>query len=227
MPATVKPGVWPGLLGIWKRALEPPAMKLTRVLSSMMPVTLASPCHWSVSSWIGVYGRRRVLDADAVVQELADGEIVDRAGAAAILKGRLHPVVRAARDRGLGAGIGRARLERDVDDAGRAEAVLRRQRAGDQRQLWANRGVRALAEQRQAFGQLHAVEPVLQVAVVAADMDLAEAVLHHAGRAQQHLVERRILALRDGLDGGAAEVVARWRRGWAGSSCAPRRAGWP
>jgi hypothetical protein len=52
-PATVKPGVWKGLFGIWKRALEPPAMKLTRVCSSMMPVILARPCHWSVSSWIG------------------------------------------------------------------------------------------------------------------------------------------------------------------------------
>ena len=28
-------------------------MKLSRVLSSTMPVILASPFHWSVSSWIG------------------------------------------------------------------------------------------------------------------------------------------------------------------------------
>ena len=57
--------------------------------------------------------------------------------------------------------------------------------------------------------QLHAVEPVLHVAVVAAHMDLAEAVLHHAGRAQQHLVQRRVLALRDVLDGALAEIVGR------------------
>ena len=108
-------------------------MKLTRVCSSMMPVTLASPCHWSVSSWIGVKPTRRVLDADAVVQELAGGEVVDLAGAAAIGEGRLQPVARAAVMDDLGAGIGGARLQRDVDDAGRAEAVLRRQGAGDQR----------------------------------------------------------------------------------------------
>ena len=57
--------------------------------------------------------------------------------------------------------------------------------------------------------QLHAVEPVLHVAVVAAHVDLAETVLHHAGRAQQHLVEGRILALRDVLDDALAEVVDR------------------
>ena len=53
MPLTVKFGVWNGTLGIWKAPLAPPAMKERRVCSSMMVVTLASPAHWSVSSWIG------------------------------------------------------------------------------------------------------------------------------------------------------------------------------
>ena len=30
-------------------------MKESRVFSSTMPVTLASPYHWAVSSWIGVH----------------------------------------------------------------------------------------------------------------------------------------------------------------------------
>ena len=66
----------------------------------------------------------------------------------------------------------------------------------------------ALAEQRQALGQLHAVEPVLQVAVVAAHMELAEAVLGDARRAQQHLVERRVVARGMVSMALAGEIVA-------------------
>ena len=54
MPFTVKSGVWKGVLGIWKRELAPPPMKASRVFSSTMPVILASPYHWSVSSCSGV-----------------------------------------------------------------------------------------------------------------------------------------------------------------------------
>ncbi len=151
--------------------------------------------------------RRRILDADAVADVLADGEVVDVAAAAAILRRRLHPVVRSAHERGLGAGIGRARLDPDVDDACGTQAILRRQRAGEQRERIGEARRQDLAEERQPFRQLHAIEPVLQAAVIAAHMDLAEAVLHHAGRAQQHLVQRRVLALRRVLDGGTAEVV--------------------
>ena len=45
--------------------------------------------------------------------------------------------------------------------------------------------------------------------MVAAHMDLAEAVLHDAGRAQQYLVERGILAERRVADRRLAEIVAR------------------
>jgi hypothetical protein len=54
LPKTVKLAALKGTFGIWKQELAPPPMKLTRVCSSMMPVTLASPYHWSVSSWIGL-----------------------------------------------------------------------------------------------------------------------------------------------------------------------------
>ena len=38
-------------------------------------------------------------------------------------------------------------------------------------------------------------------------MDLAIGILRHAGRLQQGLVERRVVALRQGFDGAAAELV--------------------
>ena len=77
-------------------------------------------------------GCRRILHADAVGEVLADGEIVDGAGAAAVLQGRLHPIVGAAGDRGFAAGIGRPRLQRDVHHIGRPQAILCRQGARDQ-----------------------------------------------------------------------------------------------
>jgi hypothetical protein len=49
-----------------------------------------------------------------------------------------------------------------------------------------------VGEQRHAFGQLHTVQPVLQVAVIATHVDLAEAVLRHPRRPQQHLVQGRL-----------------------------------
>ena len=153
--------------------------------------------------------RRRILDARAAVQELAGREIVDRPGAAAIGECRLQEIARARRHGGVGAGIAGAGFQLDVDHAGLAEAVLGGQRAGDQRHLAGILGGQRIGEQRQPFGQLHAVQPVLQVAVVAAHVELAETVLRHARRAHQHLVDRRLLALRHGVDGARREIVAR------------------
>ena len=65
-----------------------------------------------------------------------------------------------------------------------------------------------LAEHRQALGQLHAVEAELHLVMVAADVDLSIRVLRHAGCLQQRGVQRRVVALRQGLNGAAAEVVA-------------------
>ena len=151
---------------------------------------------------------RRILDADVVADILADREIVEVAGAAAIFQRRLHPVVGSDHRRDLAAGIGRAGLHRDVDHTGGAQAVLGGQGAGDQRELVGKARRHDVAEQGQPLGKLHAVEPVLQAAMVAADMDLAEAVLHDAGRPQQHLVERGVLAERRVADRRLAEIVA-------------------
>jgi hypothetical protein len=74
-------------------------------------------------------------------------------------------------------------------------------------------GVDRLAEAGDALRQLHAVDAVLHVGVVVAHVDRAGAlgVLAHARQAQQHFVERRVVALAqlvdhvgvDRVDGGA------------------------
>ena len=50
--------------------------------------------------------------------------------------------------------------------------------------------IEGLAEHRNAFGQDDAVEAVLQAVMLAADMQLAEGILRHARRLQDHRIER-------------------------------------
>jgi hypothetical protein len=115
--------------------------------------------------------------------------------------------VRAAIHRHRAARVDRAGLGLDIDDAGGTEAVLRRQCPGDQRDRVGEAGLQRLAEHIDAFRQLHAVQAILQIGVVAADMQLAERILRHPGGLQQHLVQRRVVALRLVLDRRPAELV--------------------
>ena len=158
-------------------------------------------------SWMALKLAVGILDAAVVVQAIAGHEIIHRTAVAAIFEARLQPVPRSAIHRDLATGIGDAGLGLDVDDAGGLEAILGRQRAGDQRQAAGEAFFDRLAEDRQPFRQLHAVQAVLHVGVLAAQMDLTEAVLCHAGRLQQHLVQRRVLALRDVLQRLGREVI--------------------
>ena len=104
----------------------------------------------------------------------------------------------------------RAAFGRDFDHARSAVAVLCRQRAGQQLHALDDVRVERLAEAFDALGNDHAVDAVLHVAVIAADVQLAVRVLHYAGRLQQDLVERRRIAERQAFDRlGVDHVLAR------------------
>ena len=60
---------------------------------------------------------------------------------------------------------------------------------------WISSRVHLLAEAVEPFRQKHAVDAVLDVAVVAADVDFAKFLLDHPGRLQQHLLKGSVLAL--------------------------------
>ena len=93
-----------------------------------------------------------------------------------------------------------AALGLDVDDAGGAVAIFGGQGAGDQPHGFRQARIERLAEHRNAFRQDDAVQAVLQAVMLAAHMQLAEAVLGHAGRLQDHGIERGIVAARLGLN---------------------------
>ena len=89
-------------------------------------------------------------------------------------------------------------------ESDRAQAELRRQRAGDQRNGADQAGVQNAAEAGDAVRQHHAVDAELHIGVIVADVEAAagRGILRHAGRLQQHLLDRRIGALRQRVDGG-------------------------
>ena len=227
LPKTVKLAALKGTLGIWKRELAPPPMKLTACLLVDDAGDLGQPVPLIGVVVEGRERRRRIIDPKTVVDVLAGREIVDLPGPAAVGEGGLRVVARATSDRELGARIGGAGLERDVDDARCLQPVLGGQRAGEQRHPCGVARGQYVVEQRQALRQLHAVEPVLDVAHVAAHMDLPKTVLHDAGRAQQHLVQRRVLAQWRRCRWCAARSRRSWRRGSAGWNCALHRAASP
>jgi hypothetical protein len=99
----------------------------------------------------------RILDPDRIVQNFAGHVIVDLTDAAAEFGARLKPRLRTAIQSERAAGIQGAGLGLDVDDPGRAQAVLRRQRAGDQRHGIGEARLQRLAEDIDALRQLNPV----------------------------------------------------------------------
>ena len=151
----------------------------------------------------------RIFDALAAFEKAAREVIVPVSAAAAVLKTRVDRVEASAVKTDLAAGIERAVLGVHVDDARSVEAVLRRQRARDERDAIEKTRVKFLAETGDAFGDEHIVDAVLQIRVLAADVELAEGILRDAGRSQEGLVEGRVFALRLRLDLAGADGVDR------------------
>ena len=117
------------------------------------------------------------------------------ADGAAIFEARLDGAAAAAVEAdaaGIVEGIGAGG---DVDQADRAHAELGRQRAGDQRDGADQAGVQDAAEAGDAVGQHDAVDAELQVGVIVADVEEAarRGILRHAGRLQQHFLDRVLL----------------------------------
>ena len=140
--------------------------------------------------------RQRIFDAEVVAEIAARQEVAEIAGRALDHRARLEPAEAAAVDPDLAAVVQKARLGLEIDDAGGAVAVLRRQRAGDQLDRARDARIEGGAEAADAFGDDDAVEPILQVGVLVADVDHAIAVLDHARGLEQRLVEREVGAAR-------------------------------
>src|SRR5207248_5434817 len=90
--------------------------------------------------------------------------------------------------------VQQARLGLEIDDARSAVSVLRRQSAGDELDRACDPGVEGRAETADALGYDDAVQAVLKVRMLVADVDDAVAVLDDSGGLEQRLVEREVRA---------------------------------
>ena len=98
------------------------------------------------------------------------------------------------------AGLQRATLGGEIDDAGAAQAVLRRQASRDQLHRSDHARRERLPEDADAVGQDDAVQAELQTVVVAADVQLPEGVLGGVGHLQHDLVQLHVVPARGRLD---------------------------
>lgn len=170
-----------------------------------------------------VVGGRRIFEAEIAAEVASGNEILGAADRTTPLGIGRDRLVAAAIDADLAGVVEGARFGLDVDDAGGAQAVLCRQRAGDQRKIAYNAGVENLAERTDAIGQHDAIDAVLNIGVFVADMQITarRGVLTHARCLQQHSVERGILALRQGFDGLLCDLIGA-RAGWRQDGLASR-----
>ena len=157
----------------------------------------------------GVIRRGRILDSE-IAAEIAPGdEILGLSDGAAVFQRRRDGAVAAAIDTDAAAVVEGVGLGLDVEDTRGAQAILRRQRPGDQGEAADDPGIDDLSERADAVGQHDAVDAVLQVRVFVAHMQFAacRGVLRYAGNLQQRLVERGVGTLRQRLKGLLAQFV--------------------
>src|SRR6185312_7572794 len=135
---------------------------------------------------------RRILDAGVVRQVVAGEEPAPAYGIAPHRRVRVERGVAAAGDAHAAAVAEVAAvLGGDIHHGCGAQPVLRRECAVQQLHVADDARVEALAEATDGLGDDHAVDAVLQVAMVAAYVQATVRILHYARGLQQHLVDRR------------------------------------
>ena len=166
----------------------------------------------------GVEGRYGILKAEAGAEIAAGDEIFGISLDPAIFEAGRDGLTAAAVDADAAAGKRRSALGSDVDDAGRMQAILRRQRAGEQLHVADEGRLENLREAGNAIGQQNSVDPVLNVAVLVADVKIALArrILVDARKLQREVAELNGVSLRDILDVPLSEFIGTWRQSSAG-----------
>src|SRR5947209_7379580 len=121
----------------------------------------------------GIIVGRRVLDA-LLAREIAAGQkILPGTGGAAIFERRRQRRLTAAIDADAAAIVERAGARGDVDNAGGAQSILRRQRPVEQSEIADKACLDHLAETGDAGRQKDAIDAVLHVFVLVADVERA------------------------------------------------------
>lgn len=149
----------------------------------------------------------RVVDAEVIVHVGGNDKVLQLPAGSTQLQGRFQGIVAAPIERNFAAVELGARLRGDVDDARGAVAELGRQRARQDAHRLDHPGIDFLAKTVESFRQEDAVDAVLDIAVVAADVHFPKFLLDHAGRLQQHLLKGGVFALTHQLNLGRIDRI--------------------
>ena len=118
----------------------------------------------------GVVRRRRIFYSQIVLEKAPGREILRLPDRAAIFDKRRDGSVAAAIDADFAGVVEGVRPGLNVQHACRTLAKLRRQRAGQERQAADDAGVEDLPEGSDAVGEHDAVDAILNIGVLVADM---------------------------------------------------------
>ena len=140
----------------------------------------------------GIAGTGRVLHAEVVFKVAARDEVIEVAGVAMNRTAWLQSATTASIQAQITAILEGSALGLEVDHARGAIAVLRRQCAGQQIDRICDMGIEGRTEAGNAFRHDHAVEAILQVGVLVADVDRTVAVEGYAGCLDQHLSQTAV-----------------------------------
>jgi hypothetical protein len=157
----------------------------------------------------GVRTGSGVLDAESGRLERARDVEIELASAVSVLEARLEQAMAAAIKAGFAAAELVAGLGRDVHDPGVSKPEFGGESAVREADRFHEVRIDLLGEAVEALGEEDAVDPVLEVPMLAPNVDLPEGVLHHARAAQQDLLKGGVVSLRQGVDLIAADGVNR------------------
>ena len=150
----------------------------------------------------GVVAGGRIFDADGVAEVAARDKILGVTEGAAVIGALDESVVAAAIDAGAAAVVEEA-PRRDVEYAGGAQPILRRQRAGEQAHAADEVALQDRAEAGHTFGQQDAVDARLRVRILVANVVARIAgrgIVGDARQLQDRLVHRCLVAAGKTLD---------------------------
>src|SRR4029077_13314964 len=117
--------------------------------------------------------RRRIFQPDIALEETSADEVLRLSDGAAVFDARRERTPAAAVDAGVSGIVEGVAARPDIENAGRAQAELRRQGSGKQRYVADQRGIEEGAEAADAVRKHDAVDAGLHIGMLVADVEIA------------------------------------------------------
>ena len=146
--------------------------------------------------------RRRIFQPDIALEETSGDKVLRLSDGAAVFDARRERTPAAAVDADVSRIVEGVAARPDIENAGRAQAELRRQGSGNQRYVADQRGIEEGAEAADAVRKHDAVDAGLHIGMLVADVEIAAGgrILGNSRKPEHDLLDRGVRALRQRLD---------------------------